>query len=38
VFCEDIVGIESVNIFGVEEKAIYVEDVGAYGGNYISCG
>jgi hypothetical protein len=35
VFYEDIVGIESVNIFGVKEKAIYVEDADAYGGETI---
>src|ERR1700722_6011767 len=35
VFCKDIVGTESVNIFGVEEKAIQVEDAGAYGGETI---
>ena len=29
--CEDNVGTESVNIFGVKEKAIQVEDAGAYG-------
>lgn len=35
MFCEDIVGTESVNIFGVEEKAIHVEDAGAYRGETI---
>jgi hypothetical protein len=35
MFCEDVVGTESVNIFGVEEKAIHVEDAGAYGGESI---
>ena len=33
--CEDNVGTESVNIFGVKEKAIQVEDAGAYGGETI---
>jgi hypothetical protein len=41
VFGKDIVGTKSVNIFGVEEKTIQIEDAGAYGGkstDYTSCG
>ena len=35
VLYEDVVGTESVNIFGIEEKAVHVEDAGAYGGEAI---
>ena len=35
MFGKDIVGTKSVDIFGVEEKAIHIEDAGAYGGKTI---